>query len=175
MSMLEYFFESPRHFQHLHPGPHSEHIGGLAARLYRLGLTRGSGQRILCPAGKLNDYARAVRAATNEQISKSVIKRFIEEELPSHGIFKDAPIAMRHFLEHLRDQNVVPTVVACTRPDGPFGIILHTYDEHLRVVRGLALTSRTQLLRCAPQFLAWLQSRNRDRNLEGQTVSTFWN
>jgi site-specific recombinase XerD len=165
MSVLEYFYESIWHLQHLRQGPLSEHIDGLAARLNRLGFTRGSGQRYLCLTGKLNDFAPAVRIETSDQIDERLIERFLEEELPSHGIFKDARPAMHHLWEYLCEEGITPRQAA-TLSNGPFDIILHNYDEYLSNVRGLVPTSCSQYLRYARQFLSWLQSHGGDNPLE---------
>jgi len=45
----------------------------VAARLNRLGFTRGSGRRYLCLTGKFNDFARAGSVATAEQITELLI------------------------------------------------------------------------------------------------------
>jgi len=45
--MLEYFFKSRWHLQNLRQEPLSTHIDGLAARLNRLGFTKGSARRYL--------------------------------------------------------------------------------------------------------------------------------
>jgi len=62
--MLEYFFKSRWHLQNLRQGPLSTHIDGLAARLNRLGFTKGSARRYLCRTGKFNDFARSDRVET---------------------------------------------------------------------------------------------------------------
>jgi len=126
--MLEYFYESPWHLQHLRQGLLAEHVNSLAARLHRLGYARGSGQRILWLVGKFNDFARAIPIETAEQVDERLIKRFVDEESPSHHTFRYAPIAMRHLWEHLRDQGIVADV-AETQPDDPFNSILRNYDE----------------------------------------------
>jgi hypothetical protein len=144
MSMLEYFFKSGWHVQNLRQGPLSKHIDGLAARLKRLGFTRGSGRRYLCLTVKFNDFARAERVETAEQITERLIERFRKEELPSHGIFKDARSAMHQLWDYLCEEKIT-TRSATTLGDDPFDIILRKYDEHLRNVRGLVPTSRSQL------------------------------
>ena len=66
--MLEYFYESPWHLQHLRLEPLSEHMDEFAGRLHRLGFTQRSGQRILCLTGRFNDFARSVRVESAEQM-----------------------------------------------------------------------------------------------------------
>lgn len=163
--MLEHFYKSPMHLQHMRREPLAEHMDEFAGRLYRLGFTQKSGQRILCLSGRFNDFARSVRVESAEQIDESLIKQFIEEELPSHGIFRDAPVIMHHLREHLCDQGVLRRVI-CTRPGDPFDNILRNYDQYLSNIRGLVPTSCSQYLRYARQFLSWLQSHCGDKSLE---------
>jgi len=113
--MLEDFYESQRHLQHLGREPLAENMDEFAGRLHRLGFTQRSGQRILCLTGRFNDFVRSVRVESVGQIDESLITRFILEELPSHGIFRGAPVIMRHLREHLCDQGVLRRVI-CTRP-----------------------------------------------------------
>lgn len=163
--MLEHFYESPWHLQHLRREPLVEHVDEFAGRLYRLGFTRRSGQRILCLTGKFNDFARSIRIESAEQIDESLIKRFVHEELPSHGTFRDAPVIMHHLLEHLCDQGVLRRAICNRRPD-PFDDILDEYHKHLSNACGLVPTSCSQYLRYARQFLSWMQMRHGSRPLE---------
>jgi site-specific recombinase XerD len=89
--------------------------------------------------------------------------RHFVEDLTHPGTF--APIAMRHFGKHLRDQGIVPTVAA-SHLDDPCEPILRDYGEHLCNVRGLALTSRTESLRYTRLFLIWLRNRHGDKFLD---------
>ena len=163
--MLEYFYKSPWHLQHLRREPLAEHMDEFAGRLHRLGFTQRSGQRILCVTGRFNDFARTVRVGSSEEIDESLITRFIEEELPSHGTFRDAPVIMHHLLEHLCDQGVLRRAI-CTRPPDRFYDILHDYHEHLSNACGLVLTSCSQYLHYARQFLSWIQKHHGSKPLE---------
>jgi len=163
--MLEYFYESPWHLRCLRQEPLSEHIDGIAARLHRFGFKRRSGQRILCLTGKFNDFARAVHVETAEEIDESLIKRFIKEELPSHGVFRDAHAVMQHLWEHLCEQGAVSRAI-CSHANDPFDHILRNYAGYLNNVRGLVPTSCSQYLRYSRQFLSWFQNRHGDKSLE---------
>jgi len=163
--MLEHFFKSRWYIQSLRQGPLSGHIDGLAAKLHRLGFTRGSGRRCLQLTGKFNQFAQVDGIQTAEQITELLVERFIKEELPRHGIFKDAPSLIRHLWDYLREQRVVPKSAA-TLSDDPFGAILHGYDEHLSNVRGLVPASRSQYALYARRFLSWLQEHRSGKPLE---------
>src|SRR3990172_1377742 len=165
MSMLENFYKSPWHLQHLRRAPLAEHMDEFAGRLHRLGFTQRSGQRILCVTGRVNDLARSGRVESAEEIDESLITRFIEEELPSHGTFRNAPVIMHHVREHLCDQGVLRRAI-CTIPPDPFDDILHDYHEHLSNACGLVLTSCSQYLHYARQFLSWIQKHHGSKPLE---------
>ena len=171
--MLEHFYESSSHLRQLRQAPFSESINSLASRLYQLGYPRRYSQRILWLVGKFNDYARAIGIANAEAVNESLMQRFVKEELTHQVIF--APIAMRHFWKHLRDQGIVPMVPA-PHLDDPCEPILRNYDQHLCNVRGLALASRTESLRYARRFLHWLRERRGDKfidRLNGVEVLEF--
>lgn len=163
--MLEYFFKSRWHLQNLRQGPLSLHIDGLAARLRRLGFTRGSGRRCLRLTGKFNQFAQTGGVETAEQITELLIERFLKEELPCHGIFKDGRPAMRHLWDYLCEQKVTARSVA-TLPDDPFDSILSGYDEHLSNARGLVPASRSQFVLYARRFLSWLQDHHGEKPLD---------
>ena len=160
--MLEHFYESSWHLRRLRQAPFSESIDALASRLHQLGYPRRYSQRILWVVGKFNDYARAVGIETAEVVNESLMQHFAKEELTHQVIF--APVAMRHFWKHLRDQGIVPIVAP--HLDDPCEPILRNYDEHLCNVRGLTATSRTESLRYARQFLNWLRDRHGDEFLD---------
>jgi site-specific recombinase XerD len=164
MSMLKYFFQAPYQLRQLRRKPLSQQIEALAEKLHRLGFKRASGQCILRLAGKFNDFARSVGVETAEGIDERLVKHFFKKVLLSSGTFRDAPSAMRHLLEHLRDQSVIPRRVAAESAD-PFEPILSRYDGHLRDVRGLTPSSRSHYLRYARQLLSWLEKRRGDSAL----------
>jgi len=163
--MLELFFKSRSYIQSLRQGPLSGHIEGLAAKLHRLGFTRGSGRRCLQLTAKFNQFAQAHGIQTAEQITELLVERFIKEELPRHGVFRDARSLMRHLWDYLCEQRVVPKSAA-TVSDDPFDAVLHGYDEHLRNVRGLVPASRCQYVLYARRFLSWLQEHRSEKPLQ---------
>jgi len=166
--MLEYFFEFPTQREQLRRRPLSEHMDGLAAKLLRLGFTRRSGQQILSLTGKFNDFAFSKGVGSADRIDEALVDRFIDVELASYGTFLNAPSTIRHVLEYLRDQGVIPKAITANLED-PFDAILDPYDRHLRDVRGLTLVSRSQYLRYARRLLAWLQNHHAGRPLAGMT------
>jgi len=164
--MLEHYFKSPTKLQQLRHRPLSEHIDGLAIKLFRHGYTCASGHRILGMTGKFNDFALVAGIEKAEEIDESLVDRFLRDELASCcGHYHDAPSAMRHMLEHLREQGVIGR----TTHEDPFHMILGPYDQHLHNVRGLTLVSRPQYVRYARRFLFWLQNRYKDRPLAAVT------
>lgn len=160
--MLEHFYKSSRHLRRLRQTPFAASIDALADKFHQLGYGRKYSRRILWIVGKFNDYARAIGIETAAGVDESLMRCFVED--PTYrGTF--VPIAMHHFLKHLRDQGIVPRMAA-SHLDDPCDPILHNYDVHLDNVRGLALTSRMQSLRCARRFLIWLQNRHGDKFLD---------
>ncbi|MDA2924930.1 hypothetical protein MYX65_09805 [Acidobacteria bacterium AH-259-L09] len=166
--MLEYFFKAPYRLRQLRHKPLCRHIDVLATELRQLGFTRASGQRILWLTGKFNDFALSVGVENAQRINEWLVERFLKEQLTSSCSRRDARSAMQHLLEHLRDQGVIPKVVTAD-PADPFDPILNRYDCHLRDVRGLTLTSRSQYLRYARLLRSWLQNRHSDRPLSELT------
>jgi len=161
--MLEHFYESAWHLRRLRQMPFVECIDSLADRLHQLGHSRRYSQRILWVAGKFNDYARAIGIEGAGAVNQSLMQRFVKEQLAHQVLF--APVAMRHFWNHLLEQGMVQTP-ADPDSDGPLDSILRSYDEHLCSARGLTLTSRTASLRYARQFLIWLRNRHGDEFLD---------
>lgn len=160
--MLEHFYQSSRYLRQLRQAPFAASIDALADKFHQLGYGRKYGRRILWLLGKFNDYARAIGIETAEGINEILMRHFVED-LTHPGTY--APIAMRHFGKHLRDQGIVPTVAA-PHWDDPYEPILRDYGEHLCNVRGLALTSRTESLRYTRRFLIWLRNRHGDKFLD---------
>ncbi len=162
--MLEYFFQAPHRLRHLRRKPLAEHIETLAEKLRQVGFTRRSGGRILNIAGKFNDFARSVGVENAEDVNERLIQRFFKKELPSKGIFRDAPTMRRHLSEHLREQGVLPQV-ATLKSGSPLESLLNQYDGHLRDVRGLSETSRGIYRLYARRLLNWLYERHGDQAL----------
>lgn len=161
--MLEHFVELPSRLQRLRNKPLSKHIDGLAARLHQLGYTRCWGQRILGLIGKFNTFALSAGVESPEQIDESLVKRFIQT-LTANGVYLEAPFAMRHMLEYLRDQDVIPKVVE-DHPADLIAPILSRYGNHLSNVRGLTPSSCSQYMKYARMLLAWFQNRYGERPL----------
>ena len=119
-------------------------------------------------AGKFNDFAFLKGIVSADRIDEALVDRFIKVELASYGTFKNASSKMRHVLEYLREQGVIPKSIT-SGLDDPFVAILAPYDCHLRDVRGLTLVSRSQYLRYARRLLVWLQNHRPGRPLAGTT------
>jgi len=118
--------------------------------------------------GNFNDFAFLKGIVSADRIDEALVDRFIKVELASYGTFKNASSKMRHVLEYLREQGVIPKSIT-SGLDDPFVAILAPYDCHLRDVRGLTLVSRSQYLRYARRLLVWLQNHRPGRPLAGTT------
>jgi site-specific recombinase XerD len=162
--MLEFYFKSPKRLEQLRSGPLAEHIAELAAKLYRRGFTRATGQRILSLTGRFNGFAAGAGVEDGAGIDDALAERFINEELRAEGAFRDAGSLLRHMLDHLRFEGVIQQAAA-TRSEDRFASVLGKYDRYLDCVRGLSLSSRPQYLRYAQRLLEWACERHGERPL----------
>jgi len=110
--MLEFYFKSPGRLEQLRSGPLAEHISDLAAKLYRRGFTRATGQRIVSLTGRFNRFAAGAGVEETAGIDDALAERFINEELRAEGTFRDAGSLLRHMLDHLRSEGVIHQAAA---------------------------------------------------------------
>jgi len=162
--MLESYFKSPERRAQMCSGPLAEHIGDLAAKLYRRGFTRATGQRILSLTTRFNHFAAGAGVEEAAGIDDALVERFINEELRAEGTFREAGSLLRHMLEHLRSEGVIHQAAAAP-PENRFAAVLGKYDRYLDGVRGLSVSSRPQYLRYARRLLEWLCDRHVQRPL----------
>lgn len=164
--MLEYFFErSCRVFQ-LRRGPLAEHLDGLARELHFKGYRLRSGQKILSIAGQFNIFARSQGITSASMVDDTFAQRFIKEELAFMGKFESAVCAVRHMMDYLHRNGIIPTPDEAIYQDpNPDEELLIRYGEHLVQVRGLAEITRHGCLRGARIFLRWYRERHPGRAL----------
>ncbi len=153
--MLEFFYDSPTRLKRLRTGLLATHIEAFAAHLRRRGYTRGSGRALLTHVAAFSYFATVQGVTEPARIDDAVIYRFVTDELAVGG----RENAMAHLLAFLREQDVIPSLVASPTHD-PFAAVLYRYDVHLQDVRGLAITSRATYLRSARGFLTFHQTRH---------------
>jgi len=96
--MLESYFKFPERLARMRSGPLAEHIGDLAAKLYRRGFTRATGQRILSLTTRFNQFAAGAGVEDAAGIDEALLERFINEELRAEGTFREAGGLLRHML-----------------------------------------------------------------------------
>lgn len=162
--MLEFYFKSPWRLGQMRNGQWAEHIGDLAAKLYRRGFTRATGQRILSLTARFNGFAAGAGVDEAAGIDEALLERFINEELRAEGSFREAGSLLRHMLEHLRSEGVIHQAPAA-RSEDRFARVLERYNRYLDGVRGLSVSSRPQYLRYALRLLDWLSDRRGERPL----------
>ena len=109
-------------------------FGGCGTRSRVLGFTRASGHRILWVIGRFNDFALSLGVQNARRISERLVERFLKEGLTSDWTRRNARSAMRHLLEHLREEDVIPKKVVA-HPEDPFDPLLVRYDDHLTSAR----------------------------------------
>jgi site-specific recombinase XerD len=164
--MLEAFFESKVRLLSVRRGPLAEHVDSLASKLQRAGYTRSNGRKILTLVGKFNNYVRLKGVERAGDIDEALIGRFLEEELAEEGVFSSAPnTLLRHLMDHLRQEGVVPMV--CEPPLDEDGKLLDKYMVHLRDVGGLALSTRNRYQTEAWRLLKWFRERHGSRPMSG--------
>ena len=66
-------------------------------------------------AGKFSQFARLSGVAQAGEIDEALAERFVREELAAEGVYGDGPNAMRHVLDHLRPEGVIPRPGAVCR------------------------------------------------------------
>ena len=166
--MLEYYFESTDWMGRLRLRPLGLHIESLATKLHERGFTRGTGQRILSVTGRFNEYVRSVGIEHAREVDAALVGRFIDQELRAQGTFQNAESVLQHLLDHLRDEGVGPEVLVAGSEDS-YGGILGRYDSHLRDLRGLRPSTRTQYLCHAKRLLDWYRDRRGEQSLSRLT------
>ncbi len=77
--MLEFYFKSPKRLEQLRSAYMAEHIGHLAAKLYRRGFTRATGQRILSLTGRFNGFAAGADVEEPESATELATERFVAD------------------------------------------------------------------------------------------------
>jgi len=165
--MLEYYVKCPKRLERLRAAPLDEHTEGLATRLHRLGFTRKTGQRILGLTGRLNEFAAGSGIEDATGVDARLVERFINEELRAEGSFRQAESYLKHLLNHLRAEGLIPGVGAvCLGADAS---LLGKYDTYLRDVRGLTRSTRQRYQGMAQRLLDWYQERHRGCSLASLT------
>jgi site-specific recombinase XerD len=98
------------------------------------------------------------------EIDDSLAQRFLKQ-VPSTTSFRDAPSAVRHVLNHLRETGVIaPAPVPASSQ--PFTEFLARYDHHLDHVRGLAPETRRGYIDGARRLLVWMEEHRNSLPLE---------
>ena len=154
--MLDFYFSSEGRKRQFRKGPLSEHMDGMAAEFQQSSYARTTAQRILSVIGQVNRFIGLVKV-TLDEVDESVAERFLEDALVADGYCRDGPRAMHHLLGYLRSRGLIappPPVVP-----HPFGTTLEGFEDYLRDVRGLALSTRTSSVTGARLFIDWLRNR----------------
>lgn len=161
--MLEAFFESKVCIRPMRRGPLAEHVDPLSGKLQQAGYSRVSGREILSLVGKFNTYARLKGVERATDVDDALIGQFLKEELAEEGVYRRAPTLLRHLMDHLRQEGVIPT--ASEPPLDEDGKLLHRYVVHLRDVGGLSLSTCNNYHGEARRLLRWFRERHGNRPL----------
>ncbi len=166
--MLEYYIESTQRIERFRMMPLGPYIETLAAKLHEGAYTRGTGHRILGVAGRFNDYLRSKGIRDSGEVGADLVERFINEELRSRCTPSQAERSFQHLVKHLRNEGVIPEMMAGAREDS-YGGILTRYDSHLRDLRGLSPLTRPRYLHNAKLLLDWYHDRRGKQSLSDLT------
>lgn len=134
--MLENLFKDPAAIERLRRDPLGPYLDSLATSLVDLGYT---GSTVRCYVRCLAGFGRwMVRAGVGiGDLDDRVVDAFVDERR-RQGRFRSIHRAtVRHLLEHLRDQGIVP-IPERTCEHSPAAQLVSRYEEYLKVERALA-------------------------------------
>ncbi len=162
--MLEFFFERDTRLRQLRRGPLGPYMDGFAAALRRGRYSKPRARWILSLAARLSQFARTSGVADAAGIDGALLGRFLSEELPAEGKFRDGANVVQHVTAHLQGQGVLqPSKVPASQD--PEARLLAAYDAYLRDVRGLQPPTRGEYQRGARRLLRWYTARHAGRSI----------
>jgi integrase/recombinase XerD len=171
--MLDYYFESEVRRRQLRRGPLAEHVDGLAAEFRRDSYAKNTARRILSIVGQFNQVA-GLRGIAAGDVDEAVVDRFLVDS--ADGLGDAGHNAMQHLLRRLRQQGVIGPAPPHLHPlrrlrqqgvigpappplPHPCASTLEKFDDYLRDVRGLTVTTRQGCLHTARAFLDRLREQ----------------
>lgn len=142
--MLESYFKLDNTLQRLRAEPTGRYIDDFAKTLHTQGYGIWSGQAYLRAAAHLGIWIKR-RGVSLMKLDEEVIGEFARH-LPSchclgknRGIYDDAVIGARHFLDHLRDAGVAPAGARLEQP--PLPTVIVGFERWMRQHRGVCESS----------------------------------
>ena len=144
--MLETYFKRPHTLGRLRAEPTGPYMDDFASALHTAGYGVWAAQAYLRAAGHLGTWLKE-QGMPVEALNEEVVVEF-GRQLPSchwlgrnRGVYDDAVIGARHFLDHLRDHGVAP---AYARPEKPaLPAILGGFETWMKDNRGITESTLT--------------------------------
>ncbi len=144
--MLESYFKRDRTLRRLRAEPTGRYMDGFAKALHTKGYGLWAGQAYLRAAAHLGIWINR-QGFSVMKLDKEAIREFARH-LPlcsclgkNRGIYDDAVIGARHFLDHLRDGGVVQASAPLEKP--PLPTILGRFEQWMRQHRGVCESTLT--------------------------------
>ena len=144
--MLESYFERDHTLQRLRAEPTGRYMDDFAKDLHTKGYGVWAGQAYLRSAAHLGIWIKP-RGFSVPKLDEEVIAEFADH-LPSchclgrnRGIYDDAVIGARHFLDHLRATGVTPACALIEKP--PLPTIVDGFERWMRQYRGVTESTLT--------------------------------
>jgi hypothetical protein len=138
--MLENYFKRDHTLQRLRAEPTGRYIDDFARMLHTQGYGLWAGQAYLRAVAHLGIWMKR-RYVSVMKLDEEVIRKFAGHLRSCHclgknrGIYDDAVIGARHFLDHLRDAGVVPAGAPLEQP--PLPTIIDGFEQWMRQHRGV--------------------------------------
>jgi integrase/recombinase XerD len=145
-TMLESYFKLDHTLRRLRAEPTGRYMDGFAKTLHTKGYGLWAGQAYLRAAAHLGMWIKR-HGFSVMKLDKEVIREFAGH-LPSchclgknRGIYDDAVIGARHFLDHLKDAGVVQASAPLEKP--PLPTIIDGFEQWMRQHRGVCESTLT--------------------------------
>jgi integrase/recombinase XerD len=158
--MLEHYFKYPRVLRRLRGGGLGDELDRIAAYLFDNGYRRASAKIYLSRLARFSGFVS--RAARGRPIPQSVIDSFVALR-PTEASRVAAQTAVA-LARRIVPQRFEPR---CEEPD-PHALLLESYSDYLREVRGLEAKTREGQLLVARRMLGWW-----DRHHAGEPLSAI--
>jgi site-specific recombinase XerD len=148
---VEQYFRYDGVRQRLRVGPLSDYLDTFAQTLSACGYATTTGQLHLRTIAGLSRWMSRHDFLTQD-LGEQVVTQFLQDRRREGWVSNSDPKALALFLEHMRQENVVPRVAQSVEEDG-LGQLQRDFERHLRQERGLAATTIVNYLRVSRTFL----------------------
>ena len=133
--MLENYYKDPDAVERLRSGPLGPYLDLAVTSLVGEGYTASTVRSHLWAAGHFGRWLAANGHGAGE-LDQRIVDSYLDERRREGKLHRSQPAAVRHVLDHLREEGVVP-VQEPAGAESPIERLLVRYKKHLRVGRGL--------------------------------------